>query len=52
MEQRPGWSSNKIAERWRTLTGPIPDALELQFTADSYSAGDPIALQLRGRDVE
>ncbi len=52
MEQRPGWPSNKIAQRWRTLTGPIPDSLELQFTADSFSSGDPIALQLRGRNVE
>jgi multidrug efflux pump subunit AcrB len=52
MEQRPGWSSNAIAERWRVLSGAIPDALDLQFTADSYTAGDPIALQLRGSDVE
>lgn len=52
MEQRPGWPSNRIAKRWRALTGSVPDALELQFTADAYTAGDPIALQLRGRDVE
>jgi multidrug efflux pump subunit AcrB len=52
MKQRPGWPSSRIAKRWRTLTGAVPDALELQFTADAYTAGDPIALQLRGRDVE
>ena len=51
MEERPGWSSNMIAERWRVLSGAVPDALDLQFTADAYTAGDPIALQLRAMNM-
>jgi multidrug efflux pump subunit AcrB len=52
IEDRPGWTSNRIASRWRELTGPVTDAVDLQFNADSFSAGDPISLQIRGRDVE
>ena len=52
IEDRPGWTSNRIASRWRELTGPVTDAIDLQFNADSFSAGDPISLQIRGRDVE
>ncbi|MFT4632385.1 MAG: multidrug efflux pump subunit AcrB [Candidatus Pseudothioglobus sp.] len=52
IEDRPNWTASRIADRWRVLTGSIPDAVELNFSADSFSAGDPIALQLRGRDVE
>ncbi|MCH9821290.1 MAG: efflux RND transporter permease subunit, partial [Gammaproteobacteria bacterium] len=52
IEDRPGWTSIRIASRWRELTGPVTDAVDLQFNADSFSAGDPISLQIRGRDVE
>lgn len=52
IEARPGWSSSRIASRWRQLTGPVTDAVDLQFNADSFSAGDPISLQIRGRDVD
>ena len=52
IEDRPGWTSSRIASRWRELTGPVTDAIDLQFNADSFSAGDPISLQIRGRDVE
>ena len=52
IEERPGWNATRIADRWREITGHVPDAIELQFDANTFSAGDPIALQLRGRDVE
>ena len=52
IEARPAWPASRIADRWRELSGNIPDAVELNFSADSFSAGDPLALQLRGRDVE
>lgn len=52
IETRPGWSSTRIAARWRELTGPVTDAVDLQFSADSFSAGDPIGLQIKGRDVD
>lgn len=51
IEDRSGWTSSRIASRWRELTGPVTDAVDLQFNADSFSAGDPISLQIRGRDV-
>ena len=52
MEERPGWNATRIADRWREITGSIPDAIELQFNANTFSAGDPIKLQLRGRSVD
>lgn len=45
-------SSKIIANRWRELTGPIADAMELTFSATSFSAGDPVSIELRGRDVD
>jgi multidrug efflux pump subunit AcrB len=42
----------EIARRWRELTGPIVDAVAVQYTADFFSAGDPIAIRLRGDDTE
>ncbi len=51
IEERPGWTATRIADRWRQITGHVTDAIELQFNANSFSAGDPIRLQLRGRDV-
>jgi len=52
IEQRPGWNTNKIADKWRDNTGGITDAVELQFTTSSFHAGDALALQLKGRDIE
>ena len=52
IEERSGWTSSRIANRWRDLTGPVTDAVDLQFSADSFSAGDPISLQIRGKDVK
>lgn len=52
IEERPGLTASEINNRWREKTGTVPDAVELQFTANSFSAGDPIRLQLKGRDVE
>lgn len=43
---------SNIARRWRELTGPIVDAVAVQYTADFFSAGEPIAIRLRGADTE
>jgi multidrug efflux pump subunit AcrB len=51
-EDRDGVSASEINRRWRDLTGPIPDAVELSFSANSFNTGDPIAIELRGRDVD
>ena len=52
IKERPGWNANRIADLWRQKAGPITDAVELQFTASAFSAGDAIALQVKGRDLE
>ncbi|HEB89242.1 MAG TPA: efflux RND transporter permease subunit [Deltaproteobacteria bacterium] len=45
-------SAAEIKRRWRSLTPPIPGAVELTFSADLFSAGDPIDIQLRSNDVD
>ncbi|MBT4159949.1 MAG: efflux RND transporter permease subunit, partial [Gammaproteobacteria bacterium] len=52
IKDRPGWNTNRIADRWREKTGSVTDAVELQFTTSSFNAGEAIALQLKGRDIE
>jgi multidrug efflux pump subunit AcrB len=42
----------EIAQRWREMTPPISDALEVVFSTDLFSAGDDISIQLQGRNVE
>ena len=50
--ERNGITSDSIAERWREITGSIPDAVELTFSASQLSAGDAISVRLRGRNVD
>jgi multidrug efflux pump subunit AcrB len=45
-------TSTEIAQLWRELTGPIPDAVELTYSASIFSAGAPIHVQLTGADIE
>lgn len=47
-----GLDPNAIVERWRELTGAIPGALELTFTASAFSVGKALDLQLRGESTE
>jgi multidrug efflux pump subunit AcrB len=44
-------SSSAIAARWRALTGSIPDAVELSFTASLLDTGEAINVQLTGPDL-
>ena len=52
LEERGDFSVTEAAERWRELTGPIYDSVELTFSTAGLSAGDAISIQLRGRDVD
>lgn len=52
IEERNGMTATQISDRWRELVGAIPDAVELQFNASSFSAGQPLLIKLKGRDVE
>jgi multidrug efflux pump subunit AcrB len=40
------FSSVVVANRWRELTGPVPDAVELTFTSSLFTVGAPINIQL------
>lgn len=52
LDQRDDLSAKVIAQRWRELSGNIPDAVKLTFNADAFSAGEPINYQLSGKDVD
>jgi multidrug efflux pump subunit AcrB len=45
-------TSAAIAQRWRELTGTIPEAEELVFSSSLFSAGDPVNFQLSGANYE
>ncbi len=49
-EERVGTSSYQLASAWRDATQPIPGVESLKFTASIFSAGEPINLQITGRD--
>ncbi len=44
--------SNDIRDRWREKVGVIPDALELSFVSDSFSAGQALSFRLEGRNED
>jgi multidrug efflux pump subunit AcrB len=41
-----------FANRWRELTGGIPDAIELGFVAQSFGVGKAIDIELYGTDFD
>lgn len=43
-------SAAEVRDRWRDKVGAIPDALELSFVSDAFSAGEPINYRLAARD--
>jgi hypothetical protein len=45
-------SSTEMANRWRDLTGPLPDALEQSYTASLFRAGEDVNVQLTGPSIE
>jgi len=44
-------STSQVAQRWREIVGSVPDAVELVFASDLFSAGDAINVQLQGANV-
>jgi len=46
------FSSTELADRWRELTGVIPDAVELVFSSSLFSSGADLDIQLTGPDME
>ncbi len=51
-ESYEGISTSTIANRWRELTGTIPDVVELKISANSFTIGAAIEIELLGRDLE
>jgi len=52
-EKRPSLSVNTIINKWRSLTGEVPGVDTLTFsTIEGGPAGNPIEIQLAGRDFE
>ncbi len=47
-----GLSTSHYANRWRELTGSIPDALEQTFDAAAFGAGDAIDIELYGKNFD
>jgi len=43
-------TTDEVLARWRELTGPVPDAVELVFGSDAFSAGEPINIEIYGPD--
>ncbi len=44
--------ASELNRRWRELTGPVPDAVELVFVSSLFSAGEAINIQLAGPDLD
>jgi len=49
---RSGMTPQQVVSLWRELTPPLPDVLELSFSADAVSLGADIDLELRGQDIQ
>jgi len=51
-DARGQMSANDIRDRWREKVGFIPDALEMNFVSDSFSAGQALSFRLEGRNED
>lgn len=51
-QEREGIGSEWIANRWRQLTGPVPDAVKVTFSASIFSAGEDVNVRFTGPDLE
>ena len=47
-----GVSTRTYANRWRELTGSIPDAIELGFTSESFGFGKAVSIELYGKNFD
>ena len=45
-------TASEIVRRWRERTPPIPDVVELTFSADLLGGGKAIDIQFAGRDLD
>ena len=47
-----GIGSIDVVNRWRERVGLIPDALEIRYDAEMFTAGDAVNVQLTGPDID
>ncbi len=47
-----GTPTQTFANRWRELTGSIPDAIELGFTSEAFGMGSAVDIELYGADFD
>jgi len=45
-------TSETLGNRWREVTGVIPEAIDVKFTTTMMSPGDDVDVQLTGRDTD
>ena len=45
------FQTQEVLDRWRDLTGPVPDAIEVDFTSDAFGAGEAIQIELYGSET-
>ena len=45
-------TSEAMGNRWRELTGVVPDVTEVKYTATMMSPGDDVDVQLSGSDID
>ena len=50
--EKRGLGSADLARRWRELTGPIPGATALSFSADLFRGGKAVQVQLSSPNIE
>ncbi len=51
-EDRGSVSSEFMANRWREITGNIPDAVALGYSASLFNSGEDVNIQFTGLDLE
>ncbi len=50
--ERDNRSTVEIANRWREIVGPVPDAVKLAFSSSRFSTGEAINYTLTGGNVD
>ena len=50
--QERQYTSETLGNRWRELTGPIPEAVEISFNASAMSPGQDVDVMLMGTDID
>ena len=46
------YSSEQLGNMWREVTGPIPEAVDVNFNMSIMSPGEDVDVQLAGRDLD